>query len=157
MSRDASALTRGGLKAAGLTRGERNNNPGNIDYSPHNAWHGQLGLELVPDGGRYTPRFARFDTMENGIRAIGKLLLAYYREHNCDSVRKLLTRWAPASENDISAYVADVSHALHVHPDAAIDVRALLVPLTRAVIRHENGRCLADAATVTAACTSALA
>ena len=27
-------------------RGVRNNNPGNIDYNPRNAWQGQLGLEF---------------------------------------------------------------------------------------------------------------
>ena len=53
-------------------RGIRNNNPGNIDYNPRNAWRGQLahspGIE---------PRFARFDTAHNGLRALGKLLLNY--------------------------------------------------------------------------------
>ena len=54
------------------TRGIRNNNPGNIDYNPRNDWAGQIGLELKV--GNSTPRFARFDTAENGIRALGKLI-----------------------------------------------------------------------------------
>ena len=141
-----------------LTRGERNNNPGNIDYNPVNSWHGQLGLEQVPDGHTYPPRFARFDTMENGVRAVSKLLLSYYENHGCDSVRKIINRWAPPSENNFAAYVADVAQSLHVHPDGAIDVTqpATLQTFTRAIIRHENGRCLVDDATMTAAVTAAL-
>lgn len=54
-------------------RGIRNNNPGNIAFNPRNAWQGQLGLEV----GVAKPRFARFDQAENGIRALGKLLLNY--------------------------------------------------------------------------------
>jgi len=49
-------------------RGIRNQNPGNIDYNSRNDWQGQIGKE--PGG-----RFAIFDTPENGIRALGKLLL----------------------------------------------------------------------------------
>lgn len=51
-------------------RGIRNNNPGNIDFNSRNNWQGQLGVET---GGR----FAIFDTPENGIRALGKLLINY--------------------------------------------------------------------------------
>ncbi len=65
------------------TRGIRNNNPGNIDYNQRNAWQGQLGLGL----GVTKPRFARFDTPENGIRALGKLLLAYRGKDGRPGVR----------------------------------------------------------------------
>ncbi len=54
-------------------RGIRNNNPGNIDYNPRNDWQGQLGYEQ----GVTKPRFARFDSPENGIRALAKLLINY--------------------------------------------------------------------------------
>lgn len=54
-------------------RGVRNNNPGSIDYNPHNAWQGQLGLEI----GVAKLRFARFDHPENGIRSLAKLLFSY--------------------------------------------------------------------------------
>ncbi len=54
-------------------RSVRNNNPGNIDFNPRNTWQGQLGLEI----GVAKPRFARFDDPENGIRALGRLLINY--------------------------------------------------------------------------------
>ncbi len=141
------------------TRGERNNNPGNIDYNPHNQWHGQLGVEEVPEGQHYAPRFARFDTTENGLRALAKLLLAYYESHSCRTVRQIVSRWAPPGENDSGAYIGDVCLALHVQPDDAIDVAdpAVLQALTRAIVRHENGRCTVEAATLANACEMALA
>lgn len=52
------------------TRRVSYNNPGNIDRNPRDNWQGQLGLEVG------VAKF-RFDTPENGIRALGKLLLAY--------------------------------------------------------------------------------
>lgn len=89
---------------AQLPRGVRSNNPGNIDYNPRNAWQGQLGLEQ----GVAKPRFARFDTPENGIRALGKLLLTYQRKHGLKTVKAIISRWAPAVENDTAAYVRAV-------------------------------------------------
>ncbi|PVZ19878.1 MULTISPECIES: structural protein P5 [unclassified Pseudomonas] len=128
-----------------LTRGIRNNNPGNIDFNTRNQWQGQLGREEgVPK-----PRFARFDSPENGIRALGKLLLAYRSKDGepgaggpgIDTVRETIHRWAPPGENDTGAYVADVAKRLGVPPKAAIDVRqpATLRTLVEGIIVHENG------------------
>lgn len=127
-------------------RGVRNNNPGNIDFNPRNNWQGQLGLELgVP-----RPRFARFDSPENGIRALAKLLLNYRGKDGMpgvggpgiDTVRETITRWAPGHENDTGAYVAAVAKALGVEPESVIDVRRpqVLRALVVEIIKHENGR-----------------
>lgn len=58
------------------------------------------------------PRFARFDSLENGICALGKLLLAYRGKDGMpgvgglgiDTVREIISRWVPGSENDTEAY-----------------------------------------------------
>ncbi|MBD1554788.1 structural protein P5 [Pseudomonas typographi] len=128
------------------TRGIRNNNPGNIDYNPRNSWQGQLGIEV----GVSYPRFARFDTPENGIRALAKLLLAYRGKDGMpgvggpgiDTVRETINRWAPGGENDTEAYIASVANYLGVKPNDPIDVRlpATLRRLVEAIIVHENGR-----------------
>ncbi|MBD1590347.1 structural protein P5 [Pseudomonas typographi] len=126
-------------------RGVRNNNPGNIDFNPRNNWQGQLGIEVgVP-----YPRFARFDTPENGIRALAKLLLAYRGKDGMpgvgapgiDTVREIISRWAPGGENDTEAYIASVANYLGVKPNDPIDVRlpATLRRLVEAIIAHENG------------------
>lgn len=124
-------------------RGVRNNNPGNIDYNPRNAWQGQLGLEVgVP-----SPRFARFDKPENGIRALGKLLINY-RGKDCmpgvggpgiDTVRETISRWAPGNENNTEAYIAAVARRLGVNANDVIDVRkpATLGVMVSSIIAHE--------------------
>ncbi|MBN5203088.1 hypothetical protein JY494_26615, partial [Serratia marcescens] len=66
-------------------RGLRNNNPGNIEASDKNPWEGQTGS----DG-----RFAKFETPEHGIRALGKNLLSYQRQ-GYDTVSEIVNRWAP--------------------------------------------------------------
>ena len=125
------------------TRGERNNNPGNIAFNPRNRWRGQLGIEAPAHPGE-APRFAAFDCPENGIRAIAKLLLRYRRAEGLQTVRGLLGRWAPAVENDAAAYCDDVARRLAVAADAPLDLAdpALLQELVAAIIRHENGRCI---------------
>lgn len=122
-----------------LTRGVRNNNPGNIDWSKNNNWQGQLGLELQV--GRNTPRFARFDTAENGIRALGKLLQTYFNKHKLNTVRAIIQRWAPEVENDTGAYITVVAQRCGVGPSEPIkDIRnpQILGGLMRAIIKHEN-------------------
>jgi len=118
------------------TRGVRNNNPGNIDYNKANAWQGQLGLELNVA----KPRFARFDTPENGIRALAKTLLTYQNKHKLKTVRAIIDRWAPPVENDTGAYANQVAKHVGVGPDQAVDInnRSVLTMMVVAIIKHEN-------------------
>ena len=126
-------------------RGIRNNNPGNIDYNPRNDWQGQVGLELgVPQ-----PRFAVFDSPENGIRALGKLLINYRGKDGMpgiglkgiDTVHETINRWAPAVENDTEVYIKAVSVAAGVLSNEQIDIRdrRILLGVVTAIIKHENG------------------
>ncbi|WP_437883222.1 structural protein P5 [Pseudomonas sp. LRF_L74] len=136
------------------TRGVRNNNPGNIDFNTRNPWQGQLGLEA----GVAKPRFARFDSPENGIRALAKLLLNYRGKDGLpgvggpgiDTVRETISRWAPGNENDTEAYIAAAARALGVGACEVIDVRrpAVLRGLVVAIIRHENGGVPYDGAVI---------
>lgn len=126
-------------------RGLRNNNPGNIDYNPRNQWQGQLGIE----GGVPHPRFARFDSAENGIRAMAKLILNYRGKDGepgvgkpgIDTVHEVISRWAPGNENDTAAYVNTVARLMRVGPKDPLQLnnRLILVPLVSAIILHENG------------------
>ncbi|WP_151883854.1 structural protein P5 [Pseudomonas putida] len=126
-------------------RGVRNNNPGNIDFNPRNAWQGQLGLEV----GAAKPRFARFDTPENGIRALGKLLINYRGKDGMpgvggkgiDTVLETISRWAPSNENDTQAYAAAVAKRIGVRPTDPINIKnpATLRGMVLGIIAHENG------------------
>ena len=119
------------------SRGIRNNNPGNIDYNKNNQWRGQIGIETSA----INPRFAKFDTPENGIRALAKLLLNYQRLHKLNTVREIINRWAPPVENITSAYVTACAQALGVDQNEVVNLsdRRLLKLLTVAIIKHENG------------------
>jgi hypothetical protein len=126
-------------------RGVRNNNPGNIDFNPRNAWQGQLGIEE----GVAKPRFARFDQAENGIRALGKLVINYrgkdglpgVGEKGIDTVLETISRWAPSSENDTQAYAAAVAKRIGVRPTDPINIKdpATLRGMVLGIIVQENG------------------
>ncbi|QDY39956.1 structural protein P5 [Pseudomonas putida] len=126
-------------------RGVRNRNPGNIDYNPRNAWQGQLGLEE----GVAKPRFARFDHPENGIRALGKLLINYRGKDGMpgvggkgiDTVLETINRWAPSNENDTQAYASAVAKRLGVRTNDPINIKdpATLRGMVLSIIIHENG------------------
>lgn len=122
------------------SRGYRNRNPGNIDFVPANRWQGQLGKEEPPAGGGRA-RFARFDSHENGIRALAALLTTYQDRHGLRTVRGIVNRWAPPVENVTSAYVLAVARATRRGPDDALDLHSYadLRPLVEAIITHELG------------------
>lgn len=117
------------------TRGVRNRNPGNIDYNPANQWLGQLKPDPAIE-----KRFARFDTPENGIRALGKLLLTYQRKHGLKTVKAIISRWAPSTENDTTAYVRSVEVNTGTRPGAEVDLSqpAIMMGFVKAIIHHEN-------------------
>lgn len=118
-----------------IPRGIRNNNPGNIRKTS-TSWKGKIeGTDKA---------FESFATPEDGLRALGKILLTYSRDHGLNTVRGILTRYAPAIENDTESYVAHVARRIGVTPDDLIDVAANLLPLMKAIVAHENGTRWAD-------------
>lgn len=116
---------------ANAPRGIRNNNPGNI----------QKGVGFAGEVEGNDSRFATFRTPEDGIRATARNLLTYQRQHGLDTVREIVSRWAPPSENDTGAYAQQVARALGVEAGERLDLTdpGTLERLTAAIIRHENG------------------
>lgn len=117
---------------APLPRGIRNNNPGNLIRGT-SPWQGEVNGD--------DPRYTSFETPEAGIRAMGKTLLAYQDRHGLNTIEGIVGRYAPATENDTTAYVGTVAKALGVKPNAPLDLHDAdtLNKLTRAMIRVENG------------------
>jgi hypothetical protein len=113
-----------------MTRGIRNNNPGNIKYDPKNAWQGQIGDDGI---------FSIFDTMTNGIRALVITLRTYFNAYGYNTIRKIINYYAPGSENDTEAYIDSVSQTMGVSPDAILVFPDDLPKLVRAIIKQENG------------------
>ncbi len=83
-----------------MTRGERNNNPLNIRRTA-DKWLGMSKSQNDTD-------FIIFDNIEYGIRAALKLIRRYIQHYSCNSIRKIIYRWAPPCENDTESYVAYV-------------------------------------------------
>lgn len=116
------------------TRGYRNRNPGNIEHRPSNKW---LGLDDPPSDGR----FCRFKEHCYGIRALVVLLMTYFDRHGCNTVRKIIERWAPKHENPTRNYATFVARAVGVGPDDVINVHepAVMHGLVSGIIRFELG------------------
>ena len=111
-------------------RGFRNHNPGNIR-------HGEKWLGLAPE--QPDSAFCTFVSPEYGIRAMGRILANYKRRYGISTVRGVIARWAPPTENDTEAYIRHVCAGVVAGPDEAIDVEDphTLTALTAAIIKHE--------------------
>ena len=108
-------------------------NPGNIRLGE--SW---LGLRMK----QTDPDFCQFTSMIYGCRALLKLLRTYVEKRGCTTIRKVVERWAPPSENDTSSYVLSVAAACRRDPDERlpVDVDPLIyLDLARAIARHECG------------------
>lgn len=117
-----------------MSRGLRNNNPGNIRHDG-TRWQG----ERIPSTDR---SFKQFTSMAYGYRAMFKLLTNYARLHGCQTIRKIISRWAPPSENNTAAYIATVSRLTGIAPDQTIDIasRDQMCSLVAAMSQVENGK-----------------
>lgn len=77
-------------------RGIRNNNPLNIRIG--NTWLGE-----VPDP--TDSNFEQFVHIRYGLRAAFCILRRYIRRYKRNSVRKIVTAWAPSTENNTERYI----------------------------------------------------
>ena len=90
-------------------RGIRNNNPLNIRKG--NNWQGERHPQT-------DPAFEEFQSVEMGLRA-GFIIIRNYIKARPphDTLRKIITRWAPANENNTAAYIKTVTEKSLVNPD----------------------------------------
>ncbi|MBV2180963.1 MAG: hypothetical protein KUL86_06970 [Castellaniella sp.] len=111
----------------------RLNNPGAIVRGGNDRQGATSGAD---------PRFESYATPEHGIRAMGKLLLKYQDGHGLDTVEGIISRWAPANENNTASYISTVSKALGVKPGDAVDMHdsSTMGKMVRAMIKVENGK-----------------
>ncbi|OKP03923.1 structural protein [Xenorhabdus eapokensis] len=114
-------------------RGIRNHNPGNIRHG--DKWQGLRDTQT-------DKAFCQFVAPEWGIRAMLKILRNYERQYGLNSIRQIITRWAPETENDTEGYITYVSQTVGVSSHAVIDVndKSIMTALTKAMIQMENGK-----------------
>ena len=131
------------------TRGDRNNNPGNLRVNA-TQWVGEIG----DDG-----EFIIFDSALHGIRALARTLVTYQTKDKCTTVQSIINRWAPPVENDTGSYVNDVCRRTGMLPSSVPSLTSGstdLQDLVTAIIWHENGACIYSDSLIANACALAL-
>ena len=123
-----SGVIRGPTRArVGLSQvAVKRNNPGNL-----RSW----GAAPTVGG------FAQFSSPEEGLLAMNQQL-GLYGDRGFNTVRSIISRYAPRSENNTGAYIDDVSKKTGMKPDQALDLsdRAVLASVVAAMVSHEQGQ-----------------
>lgn len=116
-----------------MSRGLRNNNPGNIRIDG-TRWQG----EVVPSQDKV---FKQFESMAYGYRAMFVLLDTYQKKYGLRTIRQMIGRYAPPNENHTGIYVDKVAEWSGVGADVRITAgnRDVMVPIVAAMSRMENG------------------
>lgn len=119
-------------EASQAPRGIRNNNPGNIEKGE--PWQG-LASDQSADS-----RFAVFENPVWGIRALARVLKTYRERYGLTSITEIISRWAPAHENNTASYARAVAAEMGIDPYTYVtDSPETRLKLVKAIIRHENG------------------
>lgn len=108
-------------------------NPFNIRYDANNDWLGSIH-------GKDYKGFACFIDRIYGLRA-GIVLLNNYRKRGLSSVRSIVNRFAPPSENKTSAYVDFVSAWCvenGINPDCLMWDATCVYVLCRSMLKLES-------------------
>lgn len=114
-----------------MTRGEINNNPGNIRLSSQ-AFLG----EVKPSKDK---SFKQFVNVDYGYRALIKTLQTYQRSYGLKTIRGMIKRWAPSNENDTEAYIRRVCQDSGFKADEVIDMQRkdVAIKIARAISKVE--------------------
>lgn len=120
-----------------LPRGIRNNNPLNIRVG--NQWVGEVKDHTDPD-------FEQFTCMPYGLRAAFIILRRYMNTYKLDTISKIVSRWAPKSENNTLAYIRRVSDSMKYDAGAPIlyQDKQKMFALVKAMVQVECGRAVDD-------------
>jgi len=115
-------------------RGDRNNNPGNIDRN-NIKWQGMADDQSGDD------RFIIFEYPQDGIRAMSRILKTYQRRYNLYTINDIIAKWAPTTENNTNAYTKYVTQQVRINANDHINLNDnnLMFKIIRAMIQYENG------------------
>lgn len=115
-----------------LPRGIRNNNPLNIRKGDN--WMGLVAVST-------DKAFCQFISMRWGLRAAVMIIKKYMTKYECDTIRKIINRWAPPSENNTVSYVDTVCRRTCLKPNEKLKFtdKASLCSIILAMSYVENG------------------
>lgn len=116
-----------------VPRGIRNNNPLNIRIG--NKWKGEVECPTDRD-------FEQFTCMHYGLRAGFILLRRYIERYHLCTVKEILSRWAPTTENNTESYVSFVCKrsGIGALDTLSFDDENKMVALVEAMCVFENGQ-----------------
>lgn len=114
-----------------MTRGYRNNNPGNIRLTA-SKWKGEIdGTDTA---------FKTFKSMPYGYRALYALLKEYMGK-GYNTIDKIINRYAPGNENNTEAYIQTVEKktGINRHTILTFVEKNNITNLVAAISYVENG------------------
>ncbi|MDH6309399.1 hypothetical protein M2451_002715 [Dysgonomonas sp. PFB1-18] len=118
-----------------MSRGLRNNNPLNIRINSD-----KFQGEIIPSRDK---AFKQFESMAYGYRAAFVTLGTYLSKYGRNTIRKIITAWAPPEDNnDTIAYINAVSKYSGISPDHVLTAQdgVLYKLIVAEMSRVENGQ-----------------
>ena len=118
-----------------IPRGIRNFNPFNLKELPADKtkWQGERATDD-------DPIFEEFETMEHGIRAGLMVLRKYVLVYKCNTIKSIIHRFAPSTENNTEKYITFISKRTGYEADEKITFNEdMMFPLAEAICFYENG------------------
>lgn len=123
------------LNRTDLPLGLRNNNPGNIRVTSSDQWQGMIGSNQG---------FVQFQDVSWGIRAMATILGNDILSGK-NTIRKLISEYAPPSENNTAGYINNVSAWTGWGADQTLPAtRETLFLLILAMMKMEIGSAAAN-------------
>ena len=116
-----------------IPRGIRNNNPLNIRVG--NNWQGEVSHPT-------DHVFEQFKEMKWGVRAAFIVLRNYIVRHKCNTIAKIVSRWAPNNENNTEKYIKTVCERTGFgrNDEVRFDNACQMIAIFLAMSFVENGR-----------------
>lgn len=116
-----------------MTRAERNHNPLNIRLT-HDKWVGRCSEQTDKE-------FVQFTSDLYGFRSAFRIIHNGFR-YGRNTIRKIVSRWAPPNENNTDNYVRYISDMVSVSPDEVLnyDNLDIMSAIVLAMAKMESGK-----------------
>jgi len=120
-------------------RSVRNSNPGNLERTS-DQWAGLATRDEMTPAQQAETRFCVFRSPMWGFRALAIVLRSKFAR-GLNTVRKIITDYAPPNENDTKAYIETVCTGMGVEPDRVLNLVSdsqQLIDICRAIATQEG-------------------
>lgn len=114
-----------------------NHNPTNIIKTAR-EWKGEIDTPQIIKQNNRSERFEAYESDYYGMLAAYNNLKSYFR-NGYNTVRKIITRWAPPSENDTGGYIATIAKRVGVGADEVLSIDKHAFRLLKEIARVESG------------------